>query len=174
MPESPSFLTECTAIFRKQKGLAERAMAQVSDGALLSVLDVEANSIALIVRHLHGNMRSRWTEFLTSDGEKTNRVRDSEFEMSPDVARGDVMRWWEDGWDCLFAALSTLSDADLSRTVTIRRQPLSVMSAILRQLDHYGQHVGQIVLLAKHARGADWQSLSIPRGKSEEYFRGLT
>ena len=174
MSDTTDFLAECTALFRKQKTLAERAMAQVSDSSLLAVLDKEANSIALIVRHLHGNMRSRWTDFLASDGEKPDRSRDSEFEMPAAATREDVMRWWEDGWGYLFAALSTLTFAELHKTVTIRGQPLSVMSAILRQLDHYGQHVGQIVLLAKHARGADWQSLSIPRGRSEEYLRQIT
>ncbi len=168
------FLPECTALFQKQKGLAERAMSQVSDQDMFAALDAEANSIAVIVRHLHGNMRSRWTDFLTADGEKADRNRDTEFELPPSLTRAEVMGAWEQGWGYLFAALARLAPEDLDRTVTIRSQPLSVMSAILRQLDHYGQHVGQIVLLAKHSRGSAWQSLSIPRGKSEEYLRGLT
>ncbi|MBC7897493.1 MAG: DUF1572 family protein [Cytophagaceae bacterium] len=169
-----SFLTESTALFQKQKALAERAMSQVADQDVFATLDAEANSIALIVRHLHGNMRSRWTDFLTADGEKADRQRDTEFELPPSLTRADVMRAWEQGWAYLFAALASLTPEDLGRTVTIRSQPLSVMSAILRQLDHYGQHVGQIVLLAKHSRGTAWQSLSIPRGKSDEYLRGKT
>jgi hypothetical protein len=168
------FLSECTSLFQKQKSLAERAMAQVPDQDLFTALDAEANSIALIVRHLHGNMRSRWTDFLTTDGEKPDRHRDSEFEPPESETRGDVMRAWEEGWNYLFTALANLTPEHLGQTVHIRSQPLSVMSAILRQLDHYGQHVGQIVLLAKHSRGTEWTSLSIPRGKSQEYLRGLT
>jgi hypothetical protein len=171
--QSP-FLTECIALFQKQKTLGERAMAQVPDEALFATLDAEANSIALIVRHLHGNMRSRWTDFLTTDGEKPDRHRDSEFELPAGQTRADVLRAWDEGWNYLFSALGGLRDADLGREVTIRSQPLSVMSAILRQLDHYAQHVGQIVLLAKHARGSEWTSLSIPRGKSREYLESLT
>ena len=167
------FLTECTAIFRKQKALAERAMAQVSDADMLAAIDAEANSIAVIVRHLHGNMRSRWTDFLTSDGEKADRQRDTEFELPSTTTREEVMRWWEAGWGYLFHAMEGITPERLSETVRIRDQPLSVMAAILRQVDHYGQHVGQIVLLAKHSRGAAWQSLTIPRGKSEEYLNTL-
>ncbi|MGQ0648322.1 MAG: DUF1572 family protein [Gemmatimonadaceae bacterium] len=163
-------LSECTALFIKQKALAERAMAQLSDADLFTPIDAEANSIAIIVRHLHGNMRSRWTDFLTSDGEKLDRHRDSEFELTASTSRDDVMRWWEAGWTYLFTALAGLSESQLNETVTVRGHPLSVLAAILRQLDHYGQHVGQIVLLAKHARGAAWQSLSIPRGKSDEFL----
>ncbi|MCC6319279.1 MAG: DUF1572 family protein [Gemmatimonadaceae bacterium] len=170
-PAPVPFLTECTAIFQKQKLLAERAMAQVSDGDLFATLDPDANSIALIVRHMHGNMRSRWTDFLTTDGEKSDRHRDTEFEIPANLTRADVLRWWDDGWRYVFAALDTLTADHLTHTVTIRGQELSVMAAVLRQLDHYGQHVGQIVLLAKHSRGAAWESLSIPRGKSEEYLR---
>lgn len=173
MPSSSPFLSECSAIFRKQKQLAERAMAQLPDTDLLIAIDSEANSVAVIVRHLHGNMRSRWTDFLTTDGEKANRQRDGEFELTGEPSRALIMQWWEDGWGYLFSALDGLTDADLLRQVTIRDQPLSVMAAILRQLDHYGQHVGQIVLLAKHFRGAQWESLSIPRGKSEEYLNRL-
>jgi hypothetical protein len=172
MPEMHAdFLTDCTALFQKQKALAERAMAQVSDPDLLTPIDAEANSIAVIVKHLHGNMRSRWTDFLTSDGEKADRQRDTEFEMPDAVSRDEIMRLWEAGWTCLFTALSGLTPEDVTRPVVIRGQPLTVMAAILRQLDHYAQHVGQIVLLAKHARGAAWESLTIPRGKSEEYLR---
>jgi hypothetical protein len=149
-------------------------MAQVSDPQLFEAIDPEANSIAVIVKHLHGNMRSRWTNFLTTDGEKPDRQRDGEFEMSPQASRDDVMRWWDEGWAAVFSALAGLTAGDVGATVRVRGEALSVMAAILRQIDHYAQHVGQIVLLAKHARGEAWQSLSIPRGKSEEYLRQLT
>ena len=168
------FLAECTTLFHKQKGLAERAMAQLSDTELFASLDPEANSVALIVRHLRGNMRSRWTQLLTSDGEKPDRRRDGEFVLPPNTTRAHVMQWWEEGWGYLFTALQALTPGQLTHSITIRGQPLTVMSAILRQLDHYAQHVGQIVLLAKHARGDAWQSLSIPRGKSEEYLRQVS
>ena len=170
---STHVLAETIALFRKQKALGEKALAQVSDPDLVAVLDPEANSIAHIVRHLHGNMRSRWTDFLTTDGEKADRHRDTEFELPAGTGRAEVLAWWNAGWGYLFAALDELTPADLTRTVSIRGQPLSVLSAILRQLDHYAQHVGQVVLLAKHARGSEWQTLSIARGKSEEYLRSV-
>ena len=169
---SDAFLGLAIGIFRKQKALGERAMAQLSDDDLFAVLDEEANSIAVIVRHLHGNMRSRWTDFLTSDGEKPDRQRDTEFITPADRSRDQVLRWWEDGWALVLAALEGLTPAEVMATVTIRGESMSVMSAVLRQIDHYGQHVGQIVLLAKHARGGEWTSLSIPRGRSEEFNRG--
>lgn len=169
-----TFLELATVTFHKQKSQGERAMAQLSDSQLLETIDPEANSIAVIVKHLHGNMRSRWTDFLTSDGEKPDRQRDDEFITTSSTSRESVMRWWDEGWAFVFSALNGLTPSDLGTTVRVRGEELSVMSAILRQIDHYAQHVGQIVLLAKHARGADWQSLSIPRGKSEEYLRRLT
>jgi hypothetical protein len=167
------FLEHAEAIFKKQKTLGERAMAQLSDDQLFAVLDAEANSIAIIVRHLHGNMRSRWTDFLTSDGEKPDRQRDTEFLPPAERTRAQIMTWWEAGWSLVFAALRGLTPADAAATVRIRGESMSVLAAIMRQIDHYGQHVGQIVLLAKHARGADWTSLSIPRGRSEEFNRGV-
>jgi hypothetical protein len=168
---SAMFLEQASAIFRKQKALAEKAMAQLSDDQLFEAIDSEANSIAVIVKHLHGNMRSRWTDFLTTDGEKPDRQRDGEFVMPPKPAKAQVMQWWEEGWALLFSALADLAPRDVSASVRIRGDEMSVMAAILRQVDHYAQHVGQIVLLAKHARGEEWASLSIPRGKSEEYLR---
>ncbi len=143
-------------------------MAQVTDEQLLSVLDEEMNSIAVIVKHMAGNMRSRWTDFLTTDGEKPDRHRDSEFEEPPQT-REALMKMWEQGWERLFKALEPLSDADLSRTVTIRGEPHSVMQAINRQIAHYAGHIGQIVLLAKHFSHDKWESLSVARGKSVEY-----
>lgn len=165
-----SYLEDALSLFRYYKGLAERAMAQLSDEHLFTVLDPEGNSIAIIVKHMTGNMRSRWTDFLTSDGEKPNRNRDTEF-IDPPVARAALMAEWENGWACLFNALEPLSDVDLARTVTIRGEVHSVMQAINRQLAHYPHHVGQIVLLAKHFAFDRWQSLSVPRNRSAEFNR---
>ena len=126
------------------------------------------NSIAIIVKHLAGNMRSRWTDFLNSDGEKSDRKRDTEFE-NPPATRAALMKLWKEGWNAVFAALDPLSDADLDRTVEIRGEPHSVMQAINRQIAHYAYHCGQIVFLAKHLQATQWKSLTVPRGKSEEF-----
>ncbi|HET7346768.1 MAG TPA: DUF1572 domain-containing protein [Acidobacteriaceae bacterium] len=163
-----SYLDDSISLFVYYKRLAERAMDQVSDEQLFTPIDSEANSIAIIVKHMAGNMRSRWTDFLTTDGEKPDRNRDSEFE-DPPATRAAVLASWEAGWSCLFSALHALTDDDLARTVTIRGEPHSVMQAINRQLAHYPHHVGQIVLLAKHFAGGKWQSLSIPRRASADY-----
>jgi len=163
-----SYLDDALAVFRMYKSLGERAMAQVSDEQLQRALDGESNSIAVIVKHLAGNMRSRWTDLLTTDGEKSDRHRDSEFETPP-ATRSALMELWESGWGCLFAALKPLQDSDLGRTVYIRGEPYSVMQAINRQVAHYALHIGQIVFLAKHVQSSRWVSLSIPRGKSEEF-----
>jgi hypothetical protein len=160
-----SYIEDSLSLFRQYKLLAEKAMAQVNDEQLSRVLDSEANSIAIIVKHMSGNMRSRWTDFLTSDGEKPDRNRDSEFEAPPST-RAELMETWESGWQCLLAGLEGLTDADLALTVYIRTEPHSVMQAINRQLAHYACHVGQIVFLAKHFRSSQWRSLSIPRGES--------
>lgn len=165
-----SYLTDSLDLFRYYKNLAERAMAQVSDEQLVTVLDGEANSIAVIVKHMAGNMRSRWTDFLTSDGEKPDRNRDTEFEDAP-ATREAVLALWEEGWQCLFSALEPLSEPDLQRTVTIRGEAHSVMQAINRQMAHYSYHCGQIVLLAKHFKHAEWKSLSVPRRQSAEFNR---
>ena len=164
-----AYLEEALRSLRGHKRLAEGAMAQVTDEEFFRQLDPEANSIAVIVKHMAGNMRSRFTGFLTSDGEKPDRNRDQEFLLDAGTMRAEVMRWWEAGWECVFAAIQPLGPEDLSRTVTIRSEPHSVLMAINRQVAHYAYHVGQIVLLAKHMRGAEWKSLSIPRGKSEEF-----
>jgi hypothetical protein len=165
-----SYIEDALSLFRYYKRLAERAMEQVADDQLFTVLDGEANSIAVIVKHMAGNMRSRWTDFLTSDGEKPDRNRDSEF-VDPPSTREALMASWEDGWNRLFAAIEPLTDADLGRTVTIRGEAHSVMQAINRQGAHYSYHVGQIVLLAKHFASDHWQSLSVPRNKSAEFNR---
>jgi uncharacterized damage-inducible protein DinB len=157
-----SYLEESLALFRQYQKLAEGAMAQVTDEQLFAALDPEANSIAIIVKHMTGNMRSRWTDFLTTDGEKPDRHRDTEFEEPP-ATREALMQLWQAGWDCVFRALGPLSDADLGRRVTIRGEAHSVMQAISRQIAHYAYHVGQIVLLAKHYQHSQWRSLSIPR-----------
>jgi uncharacterized damage-inducible protein DinB len=145
-------------------------MAQSPDDALFAELGAESNSIAIIVKHLAGNMKSRWTDFLATDGEKPWRNRDSEFEQ-PVATREELIRDWEAGWACLFTALETLSDADLTRTVTIRGEAHSVMQAINRQVAHYAYHVGQIVMLARHGAGKHWTALTVPRGGSAAFNR---
>src|SRR5579871_201089 len=165
-----SYLEDSLLLFKFYKQLAEKAMQQVSDQQLMTVLDPEMNSIAIIVKHMAGNMRSRWTDFLASDGEKPDRNRDGEF-ADPPASREELIKMWEEGWACLFTALTPLTDADLPRTVTIRGEPHSVMQAINRQMAHYSMHVGQMVFLAKHLQGANWKSLSVPRNKSAEFNR---
>jgi hypothetical protein len=164
---STSYVKDSIGVFQYYKKLAERGIAQCPDEALFTILDPQSNSIAIIVKHMAGNMRSRWTDFLTSDGEKPDRNRDTEFE-SPATSRAQVIAQWETGWKYVFDALASLTAADLGRTVLIRSEPHSVTQAINRQLAHYCYHVGQIVFLAKHFASADWTSLSTPRGKSEE------
>jgi hypothetical protein len=155
--------------FGRYRAMGERAMAQVPDAALNAVPAADANSIAMIVRHVGGNLVSRFTDFLTADGEKPDRHRDEEFEIRP-YARAEVNAWWTRGWSVVEQQLAALSDADLGRTVTIRGQPLSVHAALCRSLAHTASHVGQLVLLGRmHA--ATWESLSIPRGQSEAYNR---
>ena len=163
-----SYLADSLAVFRYYKGLAERAMAQLTDEQLVAVLDEESNSVAIVVKHMAGNMRSRWTDFLTSDGEKPDRRRDSEF-VDPPETRASLLAMWEEGWCCLFGALENLSDGDLTGTVTIRGEANSVMQAINRQIAHYSYHCGQIVLLAKHLNHSGWKPLTVPRGRSEEF-----
>ena len=163
-----SYIEDSKAIFRQHKRLAEAAIAQATDEQLTATLDPEMNCIAQIVKHMAGNMRSRWTDFLTTDGEKPTRNRDSEFEEPP-ATRAELMTLWDEGWACLFAALDGLSDADLGRTVTIRGEAHSVMQAINRQVAHYAYHCGQIVFLAKHLQSANWKCLSVPRKKSDEF-----
>lgn len=163
------YLEDVLLQLRKQKRLAERALEQLADEDLFFQLDPESNSIAIIVQHLAGNMRSRWTDFLTSDGEKADRRRDAEFELRPGTDRRQVMAWWEEGWSRVFAALAPLGSDDLLRTVTIRGEPHTVLEAINRQLTHYANHVGQIVYIARHRRGSEWRTLSIPSGQSQTF-----
>jgi hypothetical protein len=158
--------------FRGLKALAEKAIAQLSDADLHVKIDDESNSVAIIMRHMAGNMRSRWTDFLTTDGEKPDRFRDREFEDTS-ASRGELLAEWEDGWRRLFDAIDPLSDADLGRTVLIRSEPHTVYKAISRQLAHYAGHVYQILFLGKHLRGKNWKMLSVPRGQSEEFNRKM-
>ena len=168
-----SYIEDALAIFRQYKQLGERAMQQVSEEQLFVSLDDESNSIAIIVKHLTGNMRSRWTDFLTTDGEKPSRNRDGEF-VDPPATREALMREWEEGWACVFGAIEPLTDADMGKTVTIRGEAHSVMQAINRQLAHYPQHIGQIVLLAKYHAGQRWQTLSVARNRSTEFNRKVS
>ena len=163
------YLDEARRQMRGQKRLAEGAIAQLKDEELFVTLDPEANSVAILIKHLAGNMRSRFTDFLTSDGEKPNRFRDQEFELNAATTRADVMTWWEEGWAQVFNALDALKPEDVMRTVTIRGEPHTVLQAINRQIAHYAGHIGQIIFLAKHLRSNEWKTLSIPRGKSEDY-----
>lgn len=165
-----SYVEDALAIFRQYKQLGEKAISQVTDEQLSATLDDESNSIAIIVKHMTGNMRSRWTDFLTSDGEKAGRNRDGEF-VDPPATREALLADWEQGWACVFSAIESLTDKDLGRTVTIRGEAHSVMQAINRQLAHYPMHVGQIILLAKHYAGAGWQTLSVARNRSAEFNR---
>jgi uncharacterized damage-inducible protein DinB len=166
-----SYVKDSTDLFRYYKKLGDRAMAQCSDEALFEAIDAESNSIAIIVKHIAGNMRSRWTNFLTSDGEKPDRNRDSEFEEAPKT-RAELLAMWEGGWKILFDALEPLTEADLAKTVTIRGEPHSVMQAINRQVAHYSHHVGQILFLAKHlttVKTGKWDTLSVPRKQSAQF-----
>lgn len=163
------FLQDAVLQLRKLKAQADKALVQTTDEGFFATLDPEANSIALIMKHMSGNMRSRWTDFLTTDGEKPDRDRDREFETSSTDTRASITALWEDGWTRLFGAIAPLSPADLSRTVSVRGEAHSVLEAINRQISHYAAHIGQIVLLAKHYAGSNWQTLSIPRGKSKEF-----
>lgn len=157
------YLDECLAQLQKLKGQSDKAMAQIDDEQFFALLDSESNSIALIVKHVAGNMRSRWTDFLTTDGEKPDRDRDSEFETGPEETREVILAHWEDGWSRTLGAISSLAPDDLDKTVTIRGEPHTVLQAINRQVAHYALHAGQIVLLAKHFAGSRWQTLSLPK-----------
>ena len=157
------FLDDCLFQLRKLKAQADKAMAQVDDGQFFALIDADANSIALIVKHVAGNMRSRWTDFLTTDGEKPDSHRDLEFERVAADTRESLLGRWDNGWDLLFKTMASLKPDDLGRTVTIRGEPHTVVQAINRQLSHYSAHVGQVVLLSKHFAGPKWETLSIPK-----------
>jgi Protein of unknown function (DUF1572) len=169
--DSPAslYLTDAVDQFRQLKDLGDRALAQVRDEDLFATLDPESNSLAILIQHMAGNLRSRWTDFLGSDGEKPDRDRDSEFEVSGETTRAQLLDRWEEGWRCLFQALTALHEEDLALTVLIRAEPHSVVKAINRQLTHYAYHVGQIVYLSKHFASASWRNLSVPRGGTRRF-----
>lgn len=164
-----AYLDDCLLQLRKLKALADKAVRQIEPDQIFAVLDPEANSIAVVMKHVAGNMRSRWTDFLSTDGEKPDRDRDREFIMAAKDTHAAILSTWEDGWRRLFDAVSSLTPEDLGKTVRIRGEIHTVVQAINRQMSHYAAHVGQIVLLAKHYAGANWQSLSIPRGRSRDF-----
>jgi len=171
-PVSTDVLAEALLTFRRQKELAERALAQVSDDDFFRTIDAEANSIAVLVKHIGGNLRSRWSDFLTTDGEKPTRDRDGEFVVDVRAERAAIMSLWDAGWLALSNTFAQLRPGDLTATVTIRSEAMTAVAAIHRGLAHISQHVGQIVLLAKHYRSAEWQTLSIPRGQSRTWQAG--
>ena len=168
-PLAHSYLTDAAAEFHHLKSLADQSIAQITDNDFFRSLDDESNSIAVIVKHIAGNLRSRWTDFLTSDGEKPDRHRDQEFEIKDDENQASLLDAWERGWRLLFDAMAALTPSDLGKTVLVRGEPHTVLKAIQRQLTHQAYHIGQIVFLAKHVRSTDWRMLSIPRGKTEEF-----
>ena len=163
------FLEDALHTFRDYQKNAERAFAQTSDEDFFRALDPESNSIAVIVKHMAGNMLSRWTDFLTTDGEKPDRNRNMEFEMLPQTTKADMLAFWDKGWQCVFAAIEPLTADDLMKIVKIRDQDHTVLQAINRQISHYSNHVGQIVYLAKHFKSGDWQTLTVPRNRSAEF-----
>ena len=167
------YLEDSILQFQKMKVHAEKAMAQVSDEEFFQTIDAESNSLALIVKHIGGNLLSRWTDFLTSDGEKEWRRRDQEFIVGAEESRASLMQLWEDGWRVLFNALQPLQVEDFEKKIIIRGEPHTIVQAINRQLTHYSLHIGQIVFLAKHLKSTDWQTLSIARGKSEDFRQGM-
>jgi len=169
---SADVLAEALLTFRRQKELAERALAQVTDEDFFRTIDAESNSIAVLVKHIGGNLRSRWSEFLTTDGEKPTRDRDSEFVVDVRAERTAIMSVWDAGWRALSDTFAQLRPGDLAATVKIRGEAMTAVAAIHRGLAHISQHVGQIVLLAKHYRSAEWQTLSIPRGQSRTWQAG--
>ncbi|HEU0079376.1 MAG TPA: DUF1572 family protein [Longimicrobiaceae bacterium] len=168
-PVRAEYLRDSAASFRKYKIMADQSLARVTDEQFFATLDAEANSLALLVKHMAGNLLSRWTDLLTSDGEKPDRDRDSEFEIAPSDTRESLMARWEAAWSCAFGSLEALAPADLDRTIRIRGEPHSLVQAINRQVTHAAYHVGQIVFLAKHFQSDAWQSLSIPRGQSRQF-----
>jgi hypothetical protein len=166
------YLRDIARTFRNYKKLGDRAIAQTSDENLHALVDPDANSIALVVKHVAGNLRSRFTDFLTSDGEKPDRNRDTEFEMPARATRAEVMEWWEKGWSTVMTAVAALRPEDFDRTIYIRGEGLMVLEALNRSVTHTAYHVGQIVFLAKHFAGAQWTSLSIPKGQSAQAMQG--
>ena len=168
MSTEEAFLESSIKKFRFQKALGDKTFAQLDDRDFFFKASAESNSIAVIVHHMAGNMLSRWTNFLTEDGEKPWRERDKEFEDMFET-RQQVMDAWEKGWQCVFDAMESLKPGDLVKTILIRREPMSVVDAVIRQIDHYGYHTGQIVFIGKIIKDTNWQTLSIPKGRSSEF-----
>ena len=160
-----NFLESIILNLKRTKKQAEKAIAQLSDEDLHWQPDPESNSIAILMKHMAGNMLSRWTDFLTTDGEKPDRNRDGEF-IDRFQTRSELMAFWERGWERALGAIESLTPADLDKTVFIRSEAHSVPLAIVLQLTHYSNHVGQIVYIAKHRRGLEWQTLSVPKNRS--------
>jgi hypothetical protein len=173
MSVSEDYLSDVTSRFRDLKSSADRAIGQVQDEHLFGAIDAASNSIAVLMQHLGGNMRSRWRDFLTTDGEKADRNRDGEFETPSTPSRAAIVADWESGWSVLFDELGRVRPADLDRTVTVRHEPLTVVSAINRQLLHAAMHIGQIIMLARHASPDTWKTLTIPRGQSAEFNKKM-
>jgi hypothetical protein len=165
-------LADIVRMFKSYKALGDAALRNTPDAHLHTELDANSNSIAIIVKHLGGNLRSRYRDFLTSDGEKPDRDRDREFEMSAPVSRDEILQWWDEGWATALAAIELLTAADLEKTVTIRGEAFRVIEALNRSVTHAAYHVGQMVYLARHFAGPSWKSLSIPRGESAKFARG--
>jgi hypothetical protein len=166
-------LEDIALTFQKMKELAERALAQIDDDDFFRTLDAESNSIAVIVKHVGGNLRSRWTDFLSTDGEKPDRDRDGEFVVRGETSRADVMATWNAGWAALFSTLGSLNAQDLTATISIRAESMTAIAAMNRAIAHIASHVGQIVLLAKHYRSSEWKTLSIPRGRSDDWHASV-
>jgi uncharacterized damage-inducible protein DinB len=166
---STRYLDEVFRSLRGHKRLADDAIAQLSDQQFFALLDPESNSVAIIVKHVAGSLRSRFTDFLTTDGEKPDRNRDREFAMHNDAKRTEILNSWEQNWQLVFEAINSLQPDDLDRTVTIRGEPHSVLQALSRAVAHLAYHTGQITFLAKHWKGAEWKSLSVPKGQSEQF-----
>ncbi len=168
-----NYFEDAIAVLKSYKKLADKAIAQMQDDEFFVTLDEESNSVAVIMKHMAGNMFSRWTDFLTTDGEKPDRNRDMEFVIEAHTTKEDVLDYWERGWACVFGAIEPLQPEDFEKTVMIRGEPHTIVQAINRQLTHYSYHIGQIVFLAKHFRSAEWTSLSVPRNRSAEFNASL-
>jgi hypothetical protein len=172
MSLAETYLTDVVRTFRNYKALGDSALAQTPDAHLNTELDANSNSVAVIVKHVAGNLRSRFRDFLTTDGEKPDRNRDGEFEIPSQPSRDEILRWWEDGWAVALRSIQALTPADIERTVTIRGEAFQVVEALNRSAAHTAYHVGQMVYLARHFAGAGWTTLSIPKGQSAQYSKG--
>ncbi len=172
MTLAQGFLKDCIKRFKAYKELGDKTFDQLADADFFFRPSPESNSIAIIIQHMYGNMMSRWTNFLTEDGEKSWRKRDAEFEAM-DCTKADLLSFWNTGWQVVFNTLESLQEADLMKIVTIRAEPHLVYDVILRQLAHYPYHIGQILYIGKIIRDKDWKSLSIPKGGSDAYLQQM-